>query len=433
MSEQLYIRLGSQFQHKVHWLVWSDSENEIIASGILPDAGQLNTLQSRAGGRAISVFVPGNAIITKQVLMPPKAGRQFIQALPFTLEDELAQDVDELFFATGSKVSKAGQTYLNVAICSKQQMDNWLAWLDAAELVATKLIPDYLALPVKDGEISALQLGDEWLIRASAFRGFEVTGSALQDWLDLLPKPESATAEKQAESDSGADTEAEETETHTDEVAQPVLAHYSPLPAELTTEGYQVKEKAFDLPLQVLVQGVDAGCLNMRQGIYQLKKQTWKFLSAWRNVAILAGVLFLIHMGGQVSKIYQLEQQVAQLDDEIKKTFLTAFPSGKRIKVSGMKKYVKSKMKEVSLSSDGDEFIAMLNLTLDAFDKVKDLNPESLRFDAKRNEIRIQATASNFSSFESFKAQLTNNDLKVEQGSLNNSNGKVSGSLSIKK
>ncbi len=39
--EQLLVRLGSFADDPVHWLVWSSSENEIIASGVLPDADAL--------------------------------------------------------------------------------------------------------------------------------------------------------------------------------------------------------------------------------------------------------------------------------------------------------------------------------------------------------------------------------------------------------
>ena len=47
--EQLIVRLGSDSQSPVFWIVWSESEQEIIASGELPDAQALSSLSERAG------------------------------------------------------------------------------------------------------------------------------------------------------------------------------------------------------------------------------------------------------------------------------------------------------------------------------------------------------------------------------------------------
>ncbi|WP_157964605.1 type II secretion system protein GspL [Algibacillus agarilyticus] len=405
MSEQLYIRLGSQYDDNVHWLVWSESENEIIASGVLPDAGELSSLQSRAGRQAITVFVSGHDVLTKQVEMPAKSGRQFIQALPYMLEDELAQDVDTLFFAPGDKIQKGDATYLNVAICSKAQMDLWLSWLNDAELVSQRIVPDYLALP-KDEGLSAIQIDNDWLIKSDTFSGFIVNDATLTTYLNMLPKSEEEAIK---------------------------LEHYSPIPESAALPAHFSPEaKTYDLPLQVLAAGLGQTKFNLRQGVYQLKKNTWKFVSAWRNVAILTGVLFSIHLVGQGIKIVKLEAQSAVIDKQIRQTFLTAFPTGGKIKSNGMKKYIKSKMKDVAVSGEGDQFFPMLADTMAVFSQVPALSPLTLRFDAGRAEIRIQAQGNNFANFESFKVKAGEQGLKVEQGSLNNTDGKVSGSLSIK-
>ena len=88
--EQLVVRLGSQLADPVHWLVWSTSEKEIIASGELADAGQLASLSERAGGRPITALVPGCDFNLKWVQMPSKGGRKALAAIPYMLEDELS-------------------------------------------------------------------------------------------------------------------------------------------------------------------------------------------------------------------------------------------------------------------------------------------------------------------------------------------------------
>ena len=81
--EQLVVRLGANPNEPIHWIVWSSQQDEIIASGELPDATQLATLADRAGRRAICALVPTSDILLKWVELPAKAGRKAIAAIPF--------------------------------------------------------------------------------------------------------------------------------------------------------------------------------------------------------------------------------------------------------------------------------------------------------------------------------------------------------------
>jgi general secretion pathway protein L len=96
VSESLVIRLGTNAQQPVHWLVWSTQEQEIIASGILASAHALGELQERAGGRPVVTLVPGSDLIFRRVSLPGKYSRQAAAALPYLLEEQIASDVDEL-------------------------------------------------------------------------------------------------------------------------------------------------------------------------------------------------------------------------------------------------------------------------------------------------------------------------------------------------
>lgn len=66
-----------------------------------------------------------------------------------------------------------------------------------------------------------------------------------------------------------------------------------------------------------------------------------------------------------------------------------------------------------------------------AFAKVPALKPESVKFDGKRQELRIQATAKDYQAFEQFSVALAIANLIVKQGSQSNQGDQVSGSFSI--
>ena len=99
--EKLAIRLGSTPADPVHWLVWSDTEGEIIASGELPNIESLSQLKERAPNAKVVGIVPGCDLVFKNVQLPLKANRKVLNAVPFMLEDEVATDISLAFFAFG--------------------------------------------------------------------------------------------------------------------------------------------------------------------------------------------------------------------------------------------------------------------------------------------------------------------------------------------
>lgn len=97
MSEVLYIRLNSHADAPIWWLIWSNVEREIIASGELLSAEQLSTLSDKADHRKVVVIVPSQDVTLKSVNVPGKSSRAHKAVVPYMLEDELTEDVDELF------------------------------------------------------------------------------------------------------------------------------------------------------------------------------------------------------------------------------------------------------------------------------------------------------------------------------------------------
>ncbi len=73
----------------------------------------------------------------------------------------------------------------------------------------------------------------------------------------------------------------------------------------------------------------------------------------------------------------------------------------------------------------------MLTKIRPAFAAVPELKPESVKFDGKRQEIRIQAVASDYQFFDKFKNEIEKTKLNVTQGAQNNQDDQVSGSFSI--
>ncbi|WP_100642465.1 type II secretion system protein GspL [Alteromonas facilis] len=395
--EQLIVRLGGDQYSPVFWIVWSENEQEIIASGELENASALSSLSERAGARPVIALAPSSHVLLKWVTLPPKASRKVISAIPYMLEDELSTDVSEQFFALGPKVG-AQQA---VAIVSHKQMQLWQSMLTDAGLHCDKLLPDVLALPHNEDAWSLLQLGNEWLIRQDEWSGMQ----GEQEWL----LPAIMHFAKQQE--------------------DPLqIFDYSGVTVG-ATPNVEWHPQTLDMPMHVLVKGSQSAKFNLLQNEYKVKKQSNATWHQWRLAAILAVVAFALSLADKAITLTQLKQQATELTAQIDSEIKRGFPNIGIYR--DVKRKVSSELVKLEQGGTGVSMLAMLEQLSSAFSQTQ-VKPQSLRFDGERSELRMQAVAPNFESLERFRAQAQAAGFTVEQGAINNRDNQVIGSVIIK-
>ena len=99
MSEYLVIRLGDDRDAAVSWIV-VDSNGTRLGP---PAAGPLADAVPDVQGRDVIVLVPATNVLTTTVDIPVRGGSRLQAALPFALEEYLADDIDTLHFAAGPR------------------------------------------------------------------------------------------------------------------------------------------------------------------------------------------------------------------------------------------------------------------------------------------------------------------------------------------
>lgn len=418
MSETLFIRLGSQEHDPIQWLIWSTHQREIIASGDLNHASELTHLTEKAQHRKVIGFVPGSDVVIKSLKVPGKSSRAITAATPYMLEDDLAQDVESLFFAYSQAVSDDKENNCFTVAVEHDQIQQWNAWLQNANITCKTLIPDVLAMPVITDQKTAIRVNDQILIRESQWRAMSVDSHV---WPIIANMWESNDAEPQ--DDDGTTEESSYVESN-----QVVVNAYSPLPE---VSSIQVNHMPEELPLALLAQHVNTQLINLLQGEYHVKEQRSSAHTSWLWVAGIAACALLVNVGLKGAQLIQLNNQVDALEANIISTYKKAFPETKRVRVSTIKSQLQRKLSDVGGASNQAGFLPMLNEIQPAFKQVSAMSPDSLKFDAKRQEIRIQASSDNYQSFDKFKIALEKSDFKVSQGAQNNLGDKVTGSFTI--
>ncbi|WP_309266098.1 GspL family type II secretion system protein ExeL [Aeromonas salmonicida] len=390
MSESLVIRLGTNAQQPVEWLVWSAKEEEIIASGTLASAHALGELRERAGGRPVVTLVPGSDLIFRRVSLPGKYSRQAAAALPYLLEEQIASDVDELHLVV---LGHEGHEVDLMAV-DKEKMQIWLGWLQQAGLKSQQLLPDVLALPPAADGWSALQLGKEWLLRQGPCQGIVADESLLAMLL---------AAE-----------------------AEPVTTHsHTPLPA-IPTANWLAADP--ELPMLLLAKGALNCQANLLQGPYRPQTEYSRYWLQWRKVAVVAGLLLLVALTQRGVHLYQLAEQDKALKAEIRQVYTRIFPGETRI--VNVRSQMAQHLKLLGQTPQ-DGVLLLLTELAPTFAEVPGLKPQVLRFDAARGELRLQVTAPGFTEIERFR-ELAGKRFEVQQGEVRSTEGKVEGALVLK-
>ena len=101
------------------------------------------------------------------------------------------------------------------------------------------------------------------------------------------------------------------------------------------------------------------------------------------------------------------------------------------MRIGTIKSQLNKKIAQLGGANDSTGFLTMLSKVQPAFAKVPELKPESIKFDGKRQELRLQAVANDYQHFERFKAALNHVNLTVKQGTQKNQGNQVTGSFSL--
>ena len=135
MAEFLVIRLGANPAKSADWIVVDGNG----ARRSPPVTGPLAEAAKDVGDRSVIVLVPASSVLTTAVDIPIKAGARLRAALPYALEEQLADDIENLHFAAGQR---SDDGLLTASVVAHSQMQEWISALDDAGIAATQVIPE---------------------------------------------------------------------------------------------------------------------------------------------------------------------------------------------------------------------------------------------------------------------------------------------------
>lgn len=157
---------------------------EGAAGGVWTLAGDRLIIADRAG--PATVLVPSEAVRLLAVDLPLPSAARRIAALPFAVEDRIAEPLDQVHIALGAEL--APRRYL-VAVVAHTTMAAWVEMADAAGLAHAALVPDALALPRPEEGWTAEHAGGRALVRVADGTGFAAPAALLPAAWEAAGRP----------------------------------------------------------------------------------------------------------------------------------------------------------------------------------------------------------------------------------------------------
>ncbi|HND97402.1 MAG TPA: type II secretion system protein GspL [Plasticicumulans sp.] len=144
-------------------------------------AGDAGAVAAALRRRRFVLAIDTNELLLTEVPRLSRQRRLLAQALPAALEEMLAEDIDELHFATGPIEER-----LAVAVLRRSRLIELLDAGWAAGLQPQAVLADVLLLPWRDGHWTLLHEDGQILLRCGRFRGYALSTDELPALLELL-------------------------------------------------------------------------------------------------------------------------------------------------------------------------------------------------------------------------------------------------------
>jgi general secretion pathway protein L len=176
MSARLLIRLHADGQ--CSWLA-QDAAGRVL-SGAQPGTPPAPLL---ARAERVVALAPAEDVLLLDTPRLAVSRAQFVKAVPFALEDQLAAPVEELHFAVAERA--AGER-VPVAVVARARLTEWLARLAAAGVRADALYAETQALPVDERTGSVVLEDARALWRSAPAQAGVADPAGLAEWLDVI-------------------------------------------------------------------------------------------------------------------------------------------------------------------------------------------------------------------------------------------------------
>lgn len=359
----------------MHWLPFRFINSDLVewltegghsAQGTLAELATIITASQQP-----LLVIPGEMLMVKQVNVPGRNRATLLKAIPYALEDNLAEDIDVLHFAVGPMQPKEPTP---VVVIRHEILQSWLNACRDAGITPAAAIPDILLLPYEEDAWSLLLEENRAVLRQGLWEGFVIEQANLELLLSM------------------ALTEAAER-------APSRMRVWGEIPPELTHFSLELQSELETHPLATFATGFQHNAsINLLQGPYSRQAQLGKWLRPWRAASILAGCWLGLQVILQISDYARLRQERTHFRHEMVRIYKEAVPNARRI--VNPRAQLENRLQELRGTGNGEEsvFLPLLYQSGQALRGVEGVTLRGLRY--KPNQLDLELEGNNLETFD---------------------------------
>ncbi len=360
--------------------VWSlvalDDENRPVGDVL---TGDLNTIAEHTKGKRLVLVIDGRSILITSVSLPAGNIRTISSAIPYAIEEQIADDVELMHFAQGKRQPNGK---IPVAAISKKFLKDILQLLADADLYPTWAVAEPLLLPWKENELSILIGTDAAVVRDGESSGYKCAVNQLPTLLKC----------KETNIDDLNVIRIWRKDGNTD-----ISNAFYDVEDKLVIDAYQ---SDFD---KFTGLGLKHPAINILQGFDALDS-TRTTSGSWKPSIALCLLAVLLYMGASGYHYFSLQHEISIVTQKTEKLFRETFPDVKRLVQPLVQAQQKLDLRLAANGQAADDLLALLLALGEAKQKSKTIEFKNLEY--RQNSMVVHLEGKSVAIIEEFKQQL---------------------------
>lgn len=408
-SEWLLLRLAAQDDAPLSWAA-VDESGRLLAT---PADEHDPQLAGMAAGRRVALLVPAGDVSHLEVQLPAGNEARLLQLVPFALEDQLSEDIEDLHFAVGTRNAVSG--LVPAAVVNRERMAQWMARMSGLQLVPARVISESELVPVLPGHVTMVAGDDQLLLRREGSAPLLMPAADPAFALEMLL----GSGEELASVNLAVYASADEWPRYAAAI-EALRARVASLNVQLESGGL-LAMYARQLP--------QSKTINLLQGAFRPDQSRGAGLERWRGVAAALLALVLLDAAGSWWQARGLQAESAQLEKSMANLFSSVFP-GQQPAADPRRQFERRLAQIAGGATEKGELLPMLAALAAAQQNTPVAKLESINFRSGSMQLRVGAPDA--STLEQFSQSLRAGGYNVEIQSGQSQGESYSGQIAVK-
>lgn len=373
MKNTLLIHAGDDAQ-----LRWRGAHDGAFAQGGAPELATDPVVRDAE----LVLVVPAQKVLLQDVAFAPHERRLLRQTVPYSLEEQLLDDVDTQHFALGAVEGEQ----VPVAVVDKQWLADWLAQCRGAGLDIKRVLPEQLLLPFREHCWTLLPEAGRWLVRVGRFRGFAL-------------EPDNAAMALQLLLD------------HAAELPQQLLVcSDDPVDVLLPQLPDLLRGIVEVLPARSAAESLDTPVIDLLQGSFARMLPWRRWWLQWQRPAIVFAAAVAVHVLVLGIQHYRLDRRNLELRQQIETVYREVEPRGV---VNDPELQLRRKLQALQ-SNHGSDVLPLFQQVGAVLKSIDGVSVQNMTYSGQQGELRLSLTAAAFKDIEAVRVAIANTGLNAQ-------------------